>query len=670
MKKRNLLSLIFVFALVCGCATVGETNSEPAAKTSTQQTAEPVVAFSYEDAAVTLPSPASVQLGPEGRFGPRYQGNVNYLRYQHDHYGEFMLESFATRHYSPGKQLERVWDGEYAGKWLDAATRTAVSTGDVAQLAMVDAFAASLREYQQPDGYMGIKLPTDRKLNGWEQAWDVWVQWNSMIGFLTHYELRGERASLEAASGVGDWIVKTYSPVEDGRLLRSGIGFTNTAVIGQLMRLHRHTGNEDALEFVGKVIQYYPPIQQMLSSGEPFLIHPYMLGAVLLGVVEYAQVTGDGEMLATVEQVWDGLVEDHLFPTGSLGNREDLQEGPLKDVQDAQLQETCATTEWIFLTQRLYEMTGRAKYAEALEKTAYNALLGAQSTDGMKWCYWTPLRYSKHFFHGPTRCCFWSGPKGIARLPQLIYATKGNVVYVNFFETSHATLATDGGTVQVAQDSEFPETGKSTVTLKTPSDWKGTLRVRVPSWTTQFQAKLNGSVVPSRSDVEGYCDVNLPESKELRIEIQFDIPLMLDHLSEDDYALRRGPEVLSVDVRDNIETWLGAQDDLITIPGEIALKPISSYQRHQWPGPADSDSSRRRYRVGLNDGRTSELRDIILTPYADAGNEGAAFRTVFPLAEDHPGQIGNMTIEEINAFVGAQKKSIIEREKSLNEVPR
>jgi len=29
-----------------------------------------------------------------------------------------------------------------------------------------------------------------------------------------------------------------------------------------------------------------------------------------------------------------------------------------------------------------------------------------------------------------------------------------------------------------------------------------------------------------------------------------------------------------------------------------------------------------------------------------------------------------MTVEEINAFVGAQKKSIIEREKSLNEVPR
>jgi len=589
MKKFAIWKLYGVLCLLTASLGLSGCGSTPAVKTDSepqvvQASAEPAVAFSFEDEAVALPSPASVQLGRKGRLGERFGGNINYLRYQHDHYGEFMIESFASRHYSPGKLLERVWDGEYAGKWLDAATRTAVNTGDDAQLAMVDAFAASLRQRQQPDGYMGIKLPTDRTLNGWEQAWDVWVQWNCMIGFLTHYELRQERASLEAASGVGDWIVKTYSPIEDGRFLRSGIGFTNIVVIGQLVRLYRHTANEDMLEFV--------------------------------------------------EQVWDGLVRDHLFPTGSLGDREDLSEGPLKDTPGGQLQETCATTEWIFFTQSLYAITGRAKYAEALEKTCYNALLAAQSADGMKWCYWTPLRYSKHFLYGPTRCCFWSGPKGIARLPQLIYATKGNTVYVNFFETSNATLATNGGKVHVTQASEFPKTGRSTVTLKTPPGWKGMLRIRVPSWSTDFQAKLNGRLVPNSSDVKGYCDVNLQDSSEYQIEVQFDIPLLLEQLSGDNYAMRRGPEVLSIDARDNIDTWLGPHDDLITIPEEIALLPIDSGRRYQWAGPTEAKGSRRRYLVNLNDARTSEPRGLILTPYADAGNEGAAFRTVFPLAKE------------------------------------
>jgi len=639
MNKKNItiLTVLTLFSLtLSGCGSTGavKTDSEP----QVVQTAEPAEAFSFEDAAVAIPSPASVKLDPEGRFESRYQGNVNYLRYQHDHYGEFMVESFATRHYSPGKQLERVWDGEYAGKWLDAATRTAVNTGNYAHLALVDAFAKSLRRHQQPDGYMGIKLPTDRVLNEWEIDWDLWCQWNAMIGLLTHYELRGERASLEAASGVGTWIVKTYGPIEkrnssffQGRITG---GLTRVVVIGQLVRLYRHTGNEDYLEFVGQVIQHYPPIQRMLSSGEPYLVHPYMLNAVLGGVLEYANQTEDYEMLARVEQVWDVLVNDHLFPTGSLGNREDLQEGPLKDVPGAQLQETCATTEWIFLTQALYEITGRAKYAEALELTCYNALLAAQSDDGMKWCYWTPLRYSKHFLYGPTRCCFWSGPKGIARLPQLIYATKGNAVYVNFFESSHAVLGTSDGQVRVTQDSAFPETGNSTVTLKTPSDWKGTLHIRVPSWAKDFQTKLNGKRVPNNSDVDGYCDINLEESGEFQIEIQFDIPLTLENLEGNNYAMRRGPEVLSIDARDNIDTWLGPHDDLITIPEEIELLPIDPSRRYQWAGPTEAKGSRRRYLVNLNDARKAEPRGLILTPYADAGNEGAAFRTVFPLAKE------------------------------------
>jgi DUF1680 family protein len=372
----------------------------------------------------------------------------------------------------------------------------------------------------------------------------------------------------------------------------------------------------------------------MLSKGEPYLVHPYMLSAILGGVVEYARVTQDYEILAKVEQVWDRMVSSHLFPTGSLGEREDLADDPIQDVPDGQLQETCATTEWIFFTQSLYAITGRAKYAEALEQTSYNALLAAQSADGMKWCYWTPLRYSKHFFHGPTRCCFWSGPKGIARLPQLIYATKGNIIYVNFFESSSAKLKTSDGEVHVTQASEFPETGNSTITLKTHPDWKGILRVRVPGWSTDFQAKLNGRLVQNDGAVEGYCDVNLEGPSEHQIEVQYDIPLVLEQLSGDDYVIRRGPEVLSIDVRDNIDTWLGARDDLISIPEDIVLEEIDSYSNYQWAGPTDTDSSRRRYLVKLNDDRTSELRGVIFTPYADAGNEGAAFRTVFPLAKN------------------------------------
>jgi len=625
MRKECFLIQLLALALVCGCATVDtvdEAGSEPAAKPVAQQTAEPAVAFSFEDGAVTLPPPASVYLDPESRLGERFHGNINYVRYLHDGKldGKDMLEAYTARHYAPGKLLELVWDREYAGKWLDAATRTTVNTGDEDQLTMVDAFAASLRRRQQPDGYVGIKLPTDRDLDKWEQEWDLWNQWYAMTGLLTHYEFRGQRDSLEAASRVGEWIVKTYSPIEDEKARffagKNMGGLCNVVVIGQLVRLYRHTGNEDLIEFVGQVIQHYPSIQRMLSSGEPELAHPYHLSAILGGIAEFAHVTRNHEILASVEKVWERMARHHLYPTGSLGSGESLHEGKLTDRPDAPFQETCATTEWIFFTQSLYTITGRARYVEALEQTCYNALLAAQSVDGMKWCYFTPLRYHKDWFHGPTKCCYWSGPRGIARLPQLIYATKDDTIYVNLFETSHATLATRGGEVRIAQHSEFPEIGRSRVTIETPYGWKGTLRIRVPRWTTEFQIKLNGKLVANASDMKGYCDVNLPESTKHQVEIRFDIPIVREEFGRG-YLVRRGPEVLSIDVRDNIETVL----DWISFPEGMALQP------------ADSDGSRRRYRADLEYVSSGEPRSLIFTPYADAGNEGAAFRTVFPLAK-------------------------------------
>ena len=105
------------------------------------------------------------------------------------------------------------------------------------------------------------------------------------------------------------------------------------------------------------------------------------------------------------------------------------------------------------------------------------------------------------------------------------------------------------------------------------------------------------------------------------------LPLRLEEL-DGNYVICRGPEVLALDTRDNIDTWLGAHDDLITLPNNLKFEAMDSDKRYQWPGPIES--MRRRYLIKVNDARTDELRGVVLTPYADAGNEGAAFRTAFP----------------------------------------
>ncbi len=50
--------------------------------------------------------------------------------------------------------------------------------------------------------------------------------------------------------------------------------------------------------------------------------------------------------------------------------------------------ETCSTLAWIQLNRELLASTGEARYAEEIERSAYNDLLAAQAPAGEDWCYY------------------------------------------------------------------------------------------------------------------------------------------------------------------------------------------------------------------------------------------------------------------------------------------
>ena len=81
--------------------------------------------------------------------------------------------------------------------------------------------------------------------------------------------------------------------------------------------------------------------------------------------------------------------------------------------------------------------------------------------------------------------------------------------------------------------------------------------------------------------------------------------------------------------------YLLVGNDMVSIPDHVSLHPVDHLD--PWPG-FKKTPKRRRYRIDLNDKRTTELKQFVFTPYADAGNDGAAFRTVFPLTPPQPEQ--------------------------------
>ena len=82
--------------------------------------------------------------------------------------------------------------------------------------------------------------------------------------------------------------------------------------------------------------------------------------------------------------------------------------------------ETCSTLAWIQLNRELLAITGDARYAAEIERSAYNDLLGAQAPNGEDWCYYSfPNGRRVHTTYW--RCCKSSGAMALEELPSIAY---------------------------------------------------------------------------------------------------------------------------------------------------------------------------------------------------------------------------------------------------------
>jgi hypothetical protein len=84
--------------------------------------------------------------------------------------------------------------------------------------------------------------------------------------------------------------------------------------------------------------------------------------------------------------------------------------------------ETCSVLAWMQLNRELLAITGHARHADELERTAYNDLLAAMAPDGEDWCYYT-FPNGKRVHTTYWRCCKSSGAMAVEELPQVAYGT-------------------------------------------------------------------------------------------------------------------------------------------------------------------------------------------------------------------------------------------------------
>ena len=413
------------------------------------------------------------------------------------------------------------WYGEHAGKWLAAAARAAARSGDAALLRRVRRVADWLVARQEPDGYLGNYPPPRRftarhseKPVSWNgepspRTWDIWTHAYLTLGLVELWRVTGEDRYLAAARRIGDLVWRSLA--EDGlNIIDMGnhFGLSATVMLDPAVELYLATGGQRYLDLALRIVAQAEGeprnrlLSQALAGADPSEISTgkaYQLLWNLVGLAKLHRATGEEKYLTAVRNLWSAVRAHHLTlgggPWGGVAHRSREVFNPAAVFDPNGYVETCSTMAWIQLNRELLGILGEARFAQEIERSAYNDLIGAQAPDGEDWCYYSfPNGRRVHTTYW--RCCKSSGAMAIEELPALAYATtaEGGIA-VNLLGPGEARFDLPGGEVRVRQEAGYPFDGRIEIIVETDGPAAFPLRVRIPDWAEGAQVTAAGEAL-------------------------------------------------------------------------------------------------------------------------------------------------------------------------------
>ncbi len=512
-----------------------------------------------------------------------------------------ILEGFQHR---PGKQ---EWIGEHAGKFLDAAANTWLSTHDQRLKSLMDRVAHSLIAAQLPDGYLGTYTDDQR----WT-SWDVWTHKYDLIGLLSYYRVTGDPAALRASRKIGDLLCRTFGDSAGERdIVRSGthVGMAATSVLEPMVALYRYTGERRYLNFCFYLARAWEQpngphiLTSLMTSGSVFRTanaKAYEMLSNLVGLLELYRVTGDPRFFTPVVLAWNDIVDHRLYISGTTSASEHFRDNDeLPAGEKDNVGEGCVTVTWMQVNLELLRLTGDAKFGDQLERTVFNQLLAAQNPRNGDICYFTPLNGRKQ--PGPgISCCVSSEPRGISLIPETVWGRRSNGVAIVQYVPGHL----ESPLAKIESATDFPLSGRVTLTVHPAVDAGAKsafpIFLRVPAWTKSFVARIGDEEM--RGTPGEFLTLNRSWGENDRIEIQMDmtVELISGGLSyPQSFAIQRGPQILA------LENSLNSAVDSVAFEANPAVAPVDRIPV-TWTG-------HQAYRVEAKSGAP-----LVMVPFADS----------------------------------------------------
>lgn len=476
-------------------------------------------------------------------------------------------------------EVDGAWRCEFWGKIVRSAILAWHGTGNPMLLEAIRRTVNDLLSTQTPDGcistspaagQLGLRNADD-SLSG---AWDVWGRKYVLLALLRFFDqVESDPQIALACQKTVDHLINQLQqcnrPLTDcGRQ----DGLAAASILGAVVGVWRIGNNPEHLAFAQKIIaegcsateNIFEAIAKGKHPREISVAKAYEMLSCFQGLADLQLLAPQPGVTALLVKVYELVRDREIFVTGTGGLRdrwgEYWDDGAFKQHRDdaGALGETCITATWLHYCERILRLTADATIYDQMERTFYNAALGAMRPDGATWIHANPTPLAGSSWKKPAGdqlllslgipfdgndCCLAQGPETLAMAPYTAAFQQGETLYLNGFEDARYQFHQ----ITLTLSGNYPVEPGCRILLNLNGTKRFTLAVRIPGRGGQLS--LNGE--PVKTVAGTYCKLDREWRDGDVIAMTFDFtPHKLELPgTKERFAVQSGPWILAQDSR-------------------------------------------------------------------------------------------------------------------------
>ena len=481
---------------------------------------------------------------------------------------------------------QTCWQTEFWGKWFTSAAAACEYTGNDEWRRRLGRSVHEMLATQSPDGYIG-NYAGGSHLEGW----DVWGRKYTLLGLLAWVDLTGDPAALGGARRLADHLLTEVGPGH-ADIVTLGLyrGMPASSVLEPMVRLYRRTGDPRYLRFAEYILQRwssaqgpqlvekagvpvgrrFPPPKKWWSwdNGQK----AYEMMSCYAGLLEVYRATGWSPARDAALRTFESIRDTEINVAGSGSAAECWYGGKAKQVEvRPHYMETCVGVSGMQLCGHLLRLTGEPRFADEIERTAYNALTGAMTPDGSSFAQYSWLQGVRELGEKhcgmELNCCVANGPRGMMLLPAVAVLMGAQGPVVSLYSEGVWKLPQ----YRLEMKTDYPFSGTVDIRVEPERPEAFALRLRIPQWSEHTALSVNGAPVAGlRPGSWAVIERRWKTGDRVLLGLDMHARVVTASAGGKRFAaVRRGPLALARDLR------LGGNiDDPVSL-GTGALEPIA-----------------------------------------------------------------------------------------------